>query len=146
MIVRRGPAAVALSLALSTVGFVTAPTAVAAGDPSAQDGQAALVTTAPVKNTAACSDGSRVRLQVSSQDDGVLVAQGIVWTDGTNKWRWQFKHNSDVSAHGTSKASRGKGRAFQVRRTMVNLVGPDHFVFRAENLATGEVCRVAVYY
>ena len=145
MIVRRGPAAVALTLGLSMVGLVTAPAAVAAGDPSAQDGHVALVAP-PVKNTVSCSDDSRVRLQVSSQDDGVLVAQGMVWTEGTNKWQWQFKHNSDVSAQGTSKASRGKGRAFQVRRTMVNLVGPDHFIFRAENLATGEVCRVGVYY
>jgi hypothetical protein len=29
---------------------------------------------------------------------------------------------------------------------MVNLIGPDHFVFRAKNLKDGEVCRVDVFY
>ena len=145
MIVRRGPAAVVLCLALSVIGLATAPAAVAGGDPSAKGGHVALVIS-PIQDDAACSAGSRARLRVASKDNGVLVATGMVWAKGTDRWSWKFKHNSDVSAHGVTKAHRGSGRAFQVRRTMVNLIGPDHFVFRAENLANGETCRVDVFY
>lgn len=131
MIVRRGPAVV-LSLALMLAGVLGAP--------------AANARASAVKDSASCSGHSTVRLRVVSEDDGVLRATGTVFAPGTDLWSWRFKHNDDVSAHGTVRAHRGPKRAFQVTRSMVNLIGPDHFVFWAENLADGEVCRVDVFY
>jgi hypothetical protein len=122
-----------------------APNAVAVEGGPAKDGHVSQ-RSSPVKDSAPCADGSRVRLKIVSEDDGVLIATGTVWTQGTDRWAWRFMHNSDLSAHGQVKAHPGKGPAFQVTRSMVNLIGPDHFVFRAENLKSGEVCRVDVFY
>ena len=144
MIVRRGPAA-ALSLALSLAALAMAPSATAVDGGSAE-GDHVSARSAPVKDTKPCSDGSRTRLRIVSRDDGVLLAAGMVWTQGTDRWSWRFKHNSDLSAHGVVKARAGTGQAFRVARRMVNLIGPDHFVFRAKNLSDGETCRVDVFY
>jgi hypothetical protein len=144
MIVRRALVAL-LSLGLSATTIAMAPSAGAVDPRSATDGHARRAS-APTKDTEPCSGRSTTRLRVVSEDSGVLLARGMVWTDGTDKWSWRFKHNADVSAHGTVKAHPGRQRAFQVTRSMVNLIGPDHFVFRAENLASGEVCRVDVFY
>lgn len=144
MIVRRGPAAV-LSLALSLAAVAMAPTATAVEGGPAKDDHVSL-RSALAKDGAPCSHHSRARLRVVSEDDGVLLASGRVWTRGTNRWSWRFMHNADLSAHGKVKARPGKGEAFQVTRSMVNLVGPDHFVFRATNLKSGEICRVDVFY
>lgn len=144
MIVRRGPAAV-LSLSLGLAALAMAPTATATeGGPA--KGDHVNLRTAPVKDGARCTDLSRSRLRVVSDDDGVLLATGMVWTQGTDRWAWRFLHNSDLSARGEAKAHSGKGLAFQVTRSMVNLIGPDHFVFRARNHTDGEVCRVDVFY
>jgi len=144
MIVRRGPAAV-LSLSLGLAAVAVAPSATAVEGGPAEGGRVSP-RSAPVKDTDPCSDESRTRLRITSDDSGVLLARGIVWTQGTDRWSWRFLHNSDLSAHGVAKAHPGKGQAFQVTRSMVNLIGPDHFVFRAENLKDGEVCRVDVFY
>jgi len=143
MIVRRG-AAVVLSLGLGLAATAMAPATAVEGGPV--KGGHVSQRTAPVKDTAPCSLQSTTRLRVSSEDSGVLVATGMVWTQGTDRWSWRFMHNSDLSAHGVAKAHRGKGQAFQVTRSMVNLIGPDHFVFRAKNVKDDEVCRVDVFY
>ena len=144
MIVRRGLAAV-LSLGLGAAVLTMASTATAGEGGPAKDGHVSA-RSAPVKDSAPCADVSRTRLRIVSDDDGVLDATGIVWTPGTDRWTWRFMHNSDLSARGEAKAHPGKGPAFQVTRSMVNLIGPDHFVFRAKNLVDDEVCRVDVFY
>lgn len=143
MIVRRGPAAV-LSLGLGLAALSMGPATAVEGGPV--KGDHVNQRSAAVKDTDSCSDQSTTRLRVGSEDSGVLVATGTVWTQGTDRWSWRFMHNSDLSAHGVAKAHRGKREAFQVTRSMVNLIGPDHFVFRAKNLKTDEVCRVDVFY
>lgn len=144
MIVRRGPAAV-LSLSLGVAAVAMAPTATAVEGGPAEGGHV-NARSAPVKDTDPCSGDSSTRLRITDDDSGVLLARGMVWTQGTNRWAWRFLHNSDLSAHGVAKAHPGKRQAFHVTRSMVNLIGPDHFVFRAENLKDGEVCRVDVFY
>ena len=143
MIVRRGPAVV-LSLGLGLAALAMAPAPAAEGGPA--EGGHVNQRSAQVKDTDACSRHSTARLRISSEDTGELVATGIVWTQGTDRWTWRFMHNSDLSAHGVVKAHPGRRQAFKVTRSMVDLVGPDHFVFRAENLQDGEVCRVDVFY
>ena len=143
MIVRRGPAAL-LSLGLGLAALSMGPATAVEGGPV--KGGHVNQRSAAVKDTDPCSGQSTTRLRVSSEDSGVLVATGIVWTQGTDRWSWRFMHNSDLSAHGLAKAHRGKRAAFQVTRSMVNLIGPDHFVFRAKNLKDDEVCRVDVFY
>lgn len=143
MIVRRGPAVV-LSLGLGLAAMAMAPATAVEGGPV--KGGHVSERTAPVKDTEPCSDQGTTRLRVTSEDSGVLVATGMVWTQDTDRWSWRFMHNSDLSARGVAKARPGKGQAFQVSRSMVNLIGPDHFVFRAKDLKTSEVCRVDVFY
>lgn len=143
MIVRRG-AAVVLSLGLGLAASAMAPATAVEGGPV--KGGHVSARTAPAKDTEPCSVQARTRLRVSSEDSGVLVATGLVWTEDTDRWSWRFMHNSDLSARGVAKASPGKGLAFQVTRSMVNLIGPDHFVFRAKNRKNDEVCRVDVFY
>ncbi len=145
MIVRRRPAAM-LGLGLSLAVLAVTPSASAEEDGPAKDDRAS-VRTAPTKDTDPCSEQSTTRLRVESEDDGVLRATGTVWTTGTARWDWRFKHNADLSARGAARAHQGGGRrVFHVTRKMVNLMGPDHFVFRAKNGTNGEVCRVDVFY
>jgi hypothetical protein len=143
MIVRRGPAVV-LSLGLGLAACAMAPASAGEGGPV--KGGHVSQRVEPAKDTETCARQSTTRLRVASQDSGVLVATGMVWTQGTDRWSWRFMHNSDLSARGVAKAHPGKGQAFQVTRSMVNLIGPDHFVFRAKNRKDGEVCRVDVFY
>ena len=143
MTVRHGPAVV-LSLGLGLAALTMAQATAVEGGP-VKDGHVSQ-RSAPAKDTDPCSRQSTTRLRIDSEDSGVLVATGMVWTQGTDRWSWRFMHNSDLSARGVAKAHPGKGQAFQVTRSMVNLIGPDHFVFRAKNLQDSEVCRVDVFY
>lgn len=159
MIVRREPARLShlrllrlrlsqlsLGLVLSLTALTTVTPGAAAGDGRPAEDAQMSHRSSPAKDTNRCSGDSRTRLRVVSDENGVLLATGMVWTDGKSRWAWRFKHNSDLSARGVTKANPGKRAAIRVRRSMVNLIGPDHFVFRAKNLADGEVCRVDVFY
>lgn len=55
-------------------------------------------------------------------------------------WDWTIKHNGSTSAKGSS-TTHGASGSFTVQRRMSNKAGTDHFVFRAERRATGDVCR-----
>src|SRR3569833_4489711 len=111
MIVRRG-AAVVLSLGLGLAATVMAPATAVEGGPV--KGGHVSQRTAQAKDTEPCSVQGTTRLRVASQDSGVLVATGMVWTQGTDRWSWRFMHNSALSARGVAKAHPGKGQAFQV--------------------------------
>lgn len=146
MTVRRGPAIV-LSLGLSAAAFAMAPTAIANDGRPAKDGQVVSGTAvAEAKDTDPCSAASKTRLRVETNEDGVMVATGMVWSDDGNLWDWRFKHNDDLSARGEIRADEDRDRSFKVTRNMVNLIGPDYIVFRAQNEANDEVCRVDLYY
>lgn len=131
MFVRRGPAIV-LSLVLSAAALTFAPSA------TAGDG-------GTVKDVDPCEKASTVKLKVAMLDDGRLEATGVVWSDDDDIWDWKFKHNDFTSAEGDVKA-KDADKSFKIVRAMVNLDGPDSFVFRAQNRRTDEVCRAELYY
>ena len=53
-------------------------------------------------------------------------------------WSWKVKHNGSVSSTGRVVTRAGQ---LEVRRSLVDLAGTDHCVFRAVQPETGEVCR-----
>ncbi len=55
-------------------------------------------------------------------------------------WDWTIKHNGSRAAKGSS-TTHGVSGSFTVQRRLSNRAGTDHFVFRAERRATGDVCR-----
>ncbi len=148
MIVRRGPAIV-LSLVLSAAALVMAPGATASdGGPAKDIGAnvpAGFEFTEPETESSPCEKESRVRLKVDTDEDGSLIASGVVWSDDENVWDWRFKHNDDMSAKGDIKAKDAE-KSLKVVRSMINFTGPDNVVFRAQNAATGEVCRAELWY
>ena len=131
MFVRRRLATV-LTLGVSAAALVLAPSATAGGGEPATDKDP-------------CEKSSTVKLRVTPQDDGRFEVVGIVWSDDDDIWDWKMKHEGDVSAEGDVKA-KDADKSFKITRTMVDFVGPDKFVFRADNRRTGEVCRAALTY
>lgn len=131
MFVRRRLATV-LTLGVSAAALVLAPSAMAGGGEPATDKDP-------------CEKSSTVKLRVTPQDDGRFEVVGIVWSDDDDIWDWKMKHEGDVSAEGDVKA-KDADKSFKITRTMVDFVGPDKFVFRADNRRTGEVCRAALTY
>jgi hypothetical protein len=74
-------------------------------------------------------------------DNGGIEFEGEVDSNHRGQvWSWTIKHNGSMSAKGASR-TRGVSGSFTVRRLMANVSGTDHFVFRAERRATGDVCR-----
>ena len=71
------------------------------------------------------------RIELEAQVDSNHVGQ---------VWDWTIKHNGNTSAKGSS-TTHGASGSFTVQRRMSNKAGTDHFVFRAERRATGDVCR-----
>ena len=77
-------------------------------------------------------------------EDGRLEVEGEVDSNRNGQtWRWRIMHNGSLSASGT-RVTRAPSGSFEVRRTVVNLRGPDQIVFRARNPRSGEVCRGTV--
>lgn len=124
--------ATVLTLGVSAAALVLAPSAMAGGG-------------GPATDKDPCEKSSTVKLRVTPQDDGRFEVVGIVWSDDDDIWDWKMKHEGDVSAEGDVKA-KDADKSFKITRTMVDFVGPDKFVFRADNRRTGEVCRAALTY
>lgn len=124
--------ATVLTLGVSAAALVLAPSAMAGGGEPATDKDP-------------CEKSSTVKLKVTPQADGRFEVVGIVWSDDDDIWDWKMKHEGDVSAEGDVKA-KDADKSFKITRTMVDFVGPDKFVFRADNRRTGEVCRAALTY
>ena len=81
-------------------------------------------------------------MRVRWDDDQRIEVRGEVdHTTSGQAWSWKIKHNGSVSAQGRAVA---RGGDFEVRRSLVDLAGTDHCVFRAVRLKTGEVCRGAI--
>lgn len=137
MYLRRGPAIV-LSLVLSAAALSVAPAL-------AKDGGIAKEV-----DRDGCDRGSDTwaKLKVDTVDgnNNRLQVVGVVYSDDTDLWDWRLRHNGDTSDEGRARGREDVDRAFRVTRTMLNYVGTDTIVFRAENLSTGEVCRASVDY
>jgi hypothetical protein len=92
-----------------------------------------------VRRTGSCSGTADWRVRARSDDDQRIELRGRVsGTRSGQAWTWKIKHNGSISAQGRAVTRDGY---FEVRRSLVDLAGVDHCVFRAVRASTGEVCR-----
>lgn len=136
MFIRRSPAIV-LSLVLGAAALSGAPAL-------AKDGG---VTRDGVDRDPCGPDtATRAKLRVDTLDgnNNRLQVTGVVFSDDSDLWEWKLRHNGDISDEGRARGREDSDLAFRVNRTMLNFIGVDTVVFRAENLRTGEVCRAVV--
>ena len=95
-----------------------------------------------VRQSGSCSGTSDWEMRARWDDDNRIEVRGEVdHTTSGQAWSWRIKHNGSVSAQGRAVA---RGGDFEVRRSLVDLAGTDHCVFRAVRVKTGEVCRGAI--
>jgi hypothetical protein len=130
---RRAPRSLPTALAglLAASALLAAPSAVAKDDVS--------------KNVNPCKETSSVKLKAEADSPGIIKVTGVVFSQDDDTWEWKMRHNDDTSAKGTVKA-KDADRSFKIIRDMADFSGTDDISFRAENLATGEVCSVSVPY
>ena len=88
-----------------------------------------------------CSGGTDWKVKASPEDGRIEVEGEIDSNRNGQVWKWRLKHNGSATAKGKS-TTRGRSGSFEVRRVLVDLSGPDTFVFRAKH--NGEVCRGSV--
>ena len=91
-----------------------------------------------VRRSGSCSATADWRLRAEGDDQRLELRGRVFGTRSGQTWSWKIKHNGSVSAQGRAVTRDGY---FEVRRSMVDLAGVDHCVFRAERVRTGEVCR-----
>ena len=122
------------ALAALTLSVVALPLA-AIGPASASHGGGG-----GVRTHGGCG-GPAVWTMKAKPDDGRIELEAEVDSNHTGQvWKWTIKHNGSVSSKGSS-TTRGASGSFSVERRMADLAGTDHFTFRAERRATGDVCR-----
>ena len=117
-----------------TAAILTAMTgtALAAAPASAGDDE--------IIRTGSCSGSADWKTKAKSRD-GRIEFEGEVDSNRNGQvWRWKIKHNGTVSASGRATTTAPSG-SFSIERKMVNLAGTDHFVFRAVDVNSGQVCR-----
>ncbi len=134
MIVRRSPAIV-LSLALGAAALSVAP-ALAKDGGATKDGPRRCSNEAIVKVNTKRVEGNNYRVQVVA----------AVFSDDSDVWEWKFRRNGELVYDGRARGREDSDLAFRVSRSMIDFSGPDDIVFRAENLRTGEVCRITDSY
>ena len=96
-----------------------------------------------IRRTGSCTAGSDWKIKAKSDDGRIEVEAEIDSNRVGQTWRWRFKHNGTVFSTGRSTTQAPSG-SFEVERKPANLAGTDHFVFRAVNPRSGEVCRATV--
>ena len=95
-----------------------------------------------VRKGGSCSGSANWEMRARWDDDHRIEVRGQVdHARSGQSWSWKIKHNGSVSAQGRAVARSGQ---FEVRRSLVDLAGTDHCVFRAVRVTTGEVCRGAI--
>ena len=96
-----------------------------------------------IERNGSCSGGTDWKIKAKSDDGRIEVEAEIDSNKVGQTWNWKFKHNGTVFSTGTSTTSAPSG-SFEVERKPANLAGTDHFVFRAVNPRSGEVCRATI--
>ncbi len=95
---------------------------------------------AAVRTNGGCG-GPAVWSLKAKPDNGRIEFQAEVDSNHVGQvWDWTIKDNGSRAAKGTS-TTHGASGSFTVQRRLSNKAGTDHFVFRAERRATGDVCR-----
>jgi hypothetical protein len=90
-----------------------------------------------------CSAGTDWKLKAKADNGRIEVEAEVDSNQVGQTWSWKLKDNGTLAASGTSKTT-GPSGSFSVHRKPANLPGTDHFVFRAVNPESGEVCRGTV--
>ncbi|MEO6512301.1 MAG: hypothetical protein ABIO16_14985 [Nocardioides sp.] len=93
-----------------------------------------------VRISGLCKGGSSTwEMRARTDSDNRIEVRGEVdHTTSGKVWSWKIKHNGSVSSMGRTVSRAGQ---LEVRRSLVDLPGTDHCVFRAVQPTTGEVCR-----
>lgn len=85
--------------------------------------------------------GPAVWSMKAKPDNGRIELQAEVDSNRVGQvWHWTIKHDGRTAAKGSS-TTHGASGSFSVLRRLSNRAGTDHFVFRAERRAAGDVCR-----
>jgi hypothetical protein len=87
-----------------------------------------------------CQGPAVWKLKVKPDSGRLEVEAEVNSSHSGQAWDWVITHNGSRSAKGSNK-THGASGSFSVQRRMTNLSGTDHFAFRAERRATGDVCR-----
>jgi hypothetical protein len=90
-----------------------------------------------------CSGSSDWKVKASPEDGGIELEGEVDSNKNGQTWRWRMKHNGHLARRGTAVTHAPSG-SFERERLLNDAKGVDHFVFRAKNPATGEVCRGTV--
>jgi hypothetical protein len=93
-----------------------------------------------VRTHGACQGAATWKLKAKPDSGRIEVEAEVHGSHSGQAWDWTLKHNGSVSSKGAA-TTHGTSHSFSVGRRMTNLSGKDHFVFRAERRATGDVCR-----
>jgi hypothetical protein len=92
-----------------------------------------------VRRQGSCSGSADWKIK-AKPDDGRIEVEAEIDSNRTGQeWRWVLRHNSGVTARGTSTTTAPSG-SFEVHRRTVDADGTDSFTFRAVHNATGQVC------
>jgi hypothetical protein len=121
--------------ALAALALVTVALPVAGVSPASASGGGD-----DVRTHGGCSGSAVWRLKAKPDDGRIEVEAEVDSNHAGQAWRWVLRHNGSVSSRGT-KSTSGASGSFSVQRRMADLAGTDHFTFRAERRATGQVCR-----
>ncbi len=92
-----------------------------------------------VKNSGPCSSSAHWKLKAKPDSGRIEVEAEVDSNHRGQVWKWRIDHNGSTSAKG-SATTHGASGSFSVNRRMADLAGTDHFSFRAERRATGEIC------
>ena len=123
---------VAAALALPALALVTLVPPAVAGDDDDR-----------VERNGSCSAGTDWKIKAKSDDGRIEVEAEIDSNKVGQTWHWKLRQNGAVVASGSSRTKAPSG-SFSVERKPANRAGTDHFVFRAVNPNSGEVCRATV--
>jgi hypothetical protein len=124
-----------LGVALASVLSVFAPAAVADSGSGSNDGR--------VIREGNCSGASDWKLKAKPEDGGLEVEFEVDQNVNGQEWRVTLKRNGVVFFRGIRTTQPPSG-SFEVERRTPNGPGEDHFVGRARNLSTDELCRGSV--
>jgi len=96
-----------------------------------------------VRRAGSCSASTDWTMKAKADDGRIEVEAEIDGNRVGQDWHWKLKQNRAVVASGSSRTKAPSG-SFTVERKPANHAGTDHFVFRAVNPRSGEVCRATV--
>jgi len=122
------------ALAALTLSVVALPLAAVAPASASHGGGDA------VRTHGGCGGPAVWKLKAKPDDGRIQVEAEVDSNRAGQVWDWTLKHNGSVSAKG-SNTTRGASGSFSVERRMADLAGTDHFTFRAQRRASGDVCR-----